>query len=225
MTSVQAVLFAIGAGGLTAGLACGLSPSSSPPPIADCDAAGVHCAPLDAAGTDDGGGSSSGSSGAGSSSSGGASSSGGTDGGGEGGATDSGEAGAEGGCPAGLTLTVHNFDNWCTVSLNGAATNVSASYESCAGVGSGASIVVGPASSAFELGPNPFVSISGAEVPDAGTRITGDGGFGSTRTVDVGNSGVSSTGICVLLCCPFADGTGCDSSQSGYTTFLSDCPQ
>ena len=34
----------------------------------------------------------------------------------------------------------------------------------------------------------------------------------------------SSASACVLVCCPFADGTGCDSSFSGYTSFLSDCP-
>ncbi len=143
-------------------------------------------------------------------------------GGGEGGSTASGEAGADGVCTAGETLTVHNFDNWCTVSLNGAATSVSPSYQACVAVGNSERIVVGPASSSFELGPNPFVIISGAEVPDAGTGIAGDGGFGSTRTAWVGNS--SNTGICALVCCPFTDGTGCDSSFSGYSTFLSDCP-
>jgi hypothetical protein len=57
---------------------------------------------------------------------------------------------------------------------------------------------------------------------DGGTSIAGDGGFGSTKTVDVGNR--LNTGICVLLCCPFTDGTGCDSSSSGYSTFLQNCP-
>jgi hypothetical protein len=121
-------------------------------------------------------------------------------------------------------ITVYNFDNWCTVSLNGAATNVSSSYRACVPSGNSTTIVLGPASSTFELGPKPFVLI-GAELPDGGGAppgtVVGDGGFGSTSTVQVGISG---SAACVLVCCPFTDGTGCDSSQSGYTAFLSDCP-
>jgi hypothetical protein len=125
---------------------------------------------------------------------------------------------------AGGTITVYNFDNWCTVSLNGTATNVSSSYQACMGLGSSTAIVVGPASSTFELGPNPFVLI-GAELPGGdgappGT-VLGDGGVGSTSTVHVG---INTSHPCVLVCCPFADGTGCDSSSSGYSTFLQNCP-
>lgn len=135
---------------------------------------------------------------------------------------DGGEAGADGGCSGG-TITVHNFEQWCTVSLNGAASSVSSSYETCVPLGNSAPIVVGPASASYELGPNPFVHISGLEVPDGSLpgKVQGDGGFGSTSTVIVG---VSSGPGCVLVCCPFADGTGCDSSYSGYTSFLSECP-
>ncbi len=90
--------------------------------------------------------------------------------------------------------------------------------------GGSARIAVGPASGAFELGPNPFVRFSGVEFVGDGAppgTVVGDGGVGFTSSVVVGIN----FGGCVLVCCPFADGTGCDSSQSGYTTFLSDCPQ
>ncbi len=215
----------------------GACSSSSPSGSPDSDNEGDGG--TSSSGSSSGGGSSSSSGagssssgGSGSSSSGGASSSGGTtDGGGEGGTTASGEAGADGGCPgttpgtASYAITVHNFDNWCTVSLNGAAASVSSSYQACVPVGNSASIVVGPASSTFELGPNPFVRISGVELPGGdgappGT-VVGDGGVGSTSSVNVGiNIGPG----CVLVCCPFTDGTGCDSSSSGYSTFLSACP-
>ena len=132
------------------------------------------------------------------------------------------DSGGDGGC-AGGTITVHNFDSWCTVSLNGSATSVAPSYETCVPLGNSASIVVGPASASFELGPSPFVRITGLEVPDGSLpgKIVGDGGVGSTDTVIVGMSGGPG---CVLVCCPFADGSGCDSSFSGYTSFLSECP-
>jgi hypothetical protein len=91
--------------------------------------------------------------------------------------------------------------------------------------GNSALIVVGPASSTFELGPNPFVRISDVEVPatDGGTpgTVVGDGGVGSTSSVNVG---ITFGAGCVLVCCPFTDGTGCDSSSSGYSTFLQNCP-
>jgi len=132
------------------------------------------------------------------------------------------ETGADGGCSGG-TITVYNFDDWCTVSLYGAATSVSSTYEACVPYGNSATIVVGPASAAYELGPTPFVRISHLEVPDGSLpgKVVGDGGLGSTSTVIVG---VSTTDGCVLVCCPFADGTGCDSSFSGYTSFLAECP-
>jgi hypothetical protein len=88
--------------------------------------------------------------------------------------------------------------------------------------GNPAQIVVGPASTSFELGPTPFVSFSDVEELDSGLRTTtGDGGFGSTSTVVVG---ITVGPGCVLVCCPFTDGSGCDSSFSGYSAFLSDCP-
>jgi hypothetical protein len=231
---------------VAAAFAAACSSGSSPSPNPACDSGDVSCMAFDSG--SEASTSSSGSSSGSSSSSGGSEaaseageaggSSGGdsdneageSDGGGEGGTTTSGEAGADGGCTmfegegnAGGMITVYNFDNWCTVSLNGAAANVSSSYQACVPIGNSAPIVVGPASTMFELGPTPFVRISGAEVPDGSSTIfsMGDGGFGSTSTVIVG---ITSAAACALVCCPFTDGTGCDSSFSGYSTFLQNCP-
>ncbi|HEY1958119.1 MAG TPA: hypothetical protein VGH28_21010 [Polyangiaceae bacterium] len=123
---------------------------------------------------------------------------------------------------SGGTITVHNFESSCTVSLNGAASSVTTSYDTCVPFGNSAPIVVGPASATNELGPTPFVRMSGLEVPDGSLpgKVDGDGGLGSTNTVIVG---VSSATGCVLVCCPLADGTGCDSSASGFTSFLTTC--
>lgn len=205
--------------------ACGSG--SAPPPNPVCDAGGVSCMAFDS-----GPEASTSSSG---SSSGSSSSSGGTEAGSEAGEADSGEggttpgeAGADGGCTmfeyegnAGGTITVSNFDNGCTVSLNGAATSVSSTYQACLPLGNAAQIVVGPASAMFEVGPTPFVRIWGGEVPDGSIMGMGDGGSGSTSRVQVG---ISSSAACVLVCCPFTDGTGCDSSFSGYSAFLQNCP-
>jgi hypothetical protein len=181
-----------------------------------------------------GAGSSSSSSGAGSSSSGSsggvaeastgdgaveaASSSGGT----EAGAT---EAGASDGGDAGCTtLKLYNFDTWCSVSINGAATSTSGTQSVCVTPGT-ISLVAEPNGDNFELGPDPWVYISGTGGTDSGISgtIVGDGGVGSTSTTSV--NVVAGAPGCVLVCCPFSsNGTGCTTSESGYTTFLANCP-
>jgi hypothetical protein len=132
---------------------------------------------------------------------------------------------AEGG--ACTTVNVYNFDNWCTVNVNGAATSdagpdsgelVAAPYSSCVTTGTSVHVTVAPASSTFELGPNPFVYAS----PDNyGSEVeTGDGGNATAIlavTIDAP--------ACILVCCPFTNGTGCDSSESGYSAFLAHCGQ
>lgn len=138
-----------------------------------------------------------------------------------GGGNDAGEAGADGGCSGG-TVTVHDFDGWCTVSINGGASSTAPTSDACIALGNSFPIVVGPASASFELGPSPFVRIRGLEVPDGSApTVVGDGGVGSTSKMIVGMSGGPG---CVLVCCPFADGSGCDSSFTGYASFLTECP-
>jgi hypothetical protein len=163
------------------------------------------------------GSSGSSSSGAGSSS-GTSSSSGSSSGVAEGGAEASttGEGGAEasttgegGTC---TTVNVYNFDSWCTVSVNGAATVAAATYSPCVSKGESILIAVGPKNGTFELGPDPFVYVS-----NVGTVADG-GGLTSTLNLLVG-----STPACVLVCCPFTNGTGCDSSETGFAAFLANC--
>ena len=160
------------------------------------------------------GGSSSGSS-SGASSSGSGSSSGSTSSSGSSsGVAEAGEASTTGEGGACTTVNVYNFDSWCTVSVGGAATAAAATYSACVIPGESILIDVGPKNGTFELGPDPFVYASGP-----GTATDG-GGLTSTLNLLVG-----STPACVLLCCPFANGTGCDSSETGYTAFLANCNQ
>ena len=139
-----------------------------------------------------------------------------------GGGNDAGEAGVDGGGCSGGTVTVHDFDGWCSVSINGGASSTASTADACIALGNSFPIVVGPASASFELGPSPFVRIRGLEVPDGSAPIvTGDGGVGSTSKMIVGMSGGPG---CVLVCCPFADGGGCEASFTGYSSFLTECP-
>ncbi len=113
------------------------------------------------------------------------------------------------------TVNVYNFDDWCTVSVNYAATSVAATYSSCVTTGGFVYVNVAPASSTFELGPNPFVYGSN----DPGTEVRFDGGSPSLL-------GLTADGpACILVCCPFTNGTGCDASESGYSAFLANCGQ
>jgi len=187
-------------------------------------------------GSSSGAGSSGSSSGAGSSSGSSSSSSSGSSGGvaeastdgaveaasSSGGTTEAG-ASTDGGGDAGCTtLDLYNFDSWCSVSIGGAATSTSGTQSVCVTPGA-ISLVAEPKSSTFELGPDPWVYLSGAGGTDSGIAgtIVGDGGVGSTSTTSIT---VGSTPGCVLVCCPFTNGTGCNSSFSGYTTFTANCP-
>jgi hypothetical protein len=78
-------------------------------------------------------------------------------------------------------------------------------------------LTAGPASGEFELGPAPWVYISGTGGTTTGVQGTVSGGLSSESVV------VGSSPGCVLVCCPFTDGTGCDSSFSGYTSWLTNC--
>jgi hypothetical protein len=173
----------------------------------------------DAGSGSDGGSSSGSSSGMSSSgSSGGASSSGSSSGSASSSGSSSGvaEGGTDGG--ACTTLTIYNFDSWCTVSISGGATSVKASYTACVPSGGSVVVAVGPASGSFEVGPDPWVSITSG---DAGVLVSvADAGPDESLV----NINVGSTPVCALLCCPFTNGTGCaNQPSSGYSTFLTDC--
>jgi len=120
------------------------------------------------------------------------------------------------------TLNVYNFDSWCVVSVNGGTSSTASSQSVCVAPGS-TPLVASPKDSTFELGPDPWVYISGTGGTDSGIAgtVVGDGGVGSTSSTTVV---VGSTPGCVLVCCPFTNGTGCNSAFSGFTTFTENCP-
>jgi hypothetical protein len=125
------------------------------------------------------------------------------------------EDGGDAGC---VMLNVYNFDGWCSVSVNGGAFSPAPSQNVCVSPGSVA-LAAMAASSTFELGPDPWLSISGTGGTDSGTAGMLDGGVTST-TVNVG-----STPGCVLVCCPFSsNGSGCTSAFPGFTAFAANCP-
>ena len=103
------------------------------------------------------------------------------------------------------------------MSVNGGAFSAEGSQSVCVSPGS-ISLEAEPASGAFELGSDPWLYISGTGGTTTGTSGTIASGVSST-TVMVG----SSQG-CVLVCCPFTDGSGCNSSFGGFTTFTENCP-
>jgi hypothetical protein len=163
-----------------------------------------------------GGGSSSGSSSGGSSS--GASSSGaGSSGGSSSGVAEGGpslEGG--GGC---TTLTVNNFESWCSISIAGTALQGVEGLDASAGIVSSKTplitcvspgsltLVAEPASNMFELGPDPWLYISGPGGTDSGIAGTvSDAGATATSTVSIT---VGSASVCVFACCPFTSGSGC----------------
>jgi hypothetical protein len=104
------------------------------------------------------------------------------------------------------------------VSVNGGAFSTSGTQSPCVTPGS-ITLEAKPASGTFELGPDPWLYVSGTGGTDAGISGTVSGGVSSTAVV------VGSSAGCVLVCCPFSsDGTGCDAAFSGFTTFTKNCP-
>jgi hypothetical protein len=94
------------------------------------------------------------------------------------------------------TLTVLNFLNWCSVTIDGGAASTAASVTGSVAVGSTATIVVTPASSAFQIGADPWFGVT----ENGGAAAAGtDNGTGATETstatvVVAGNQ-------CVSVCC------------------------
>ena len=144
------------------------------------------------------------------------------------------------------TLNVFNFLAWCSGNINGttkiddndATPGVTTTTTVCLPPGD-VTLMASALSSKFELGPDPWISISAADggrsAPMSGT-LSADGGT-STATVTLGTAPG-----CVLLCCPFASGVhdgidagpnvmaGCTPTQNtfggdgGDGGFVSLCP-
>ena len=105
----------------------------------------------------------------------------------------------------GPTLTVKNFDVWCSVSVNGGAASTDAVQTVPITTPTDVALVATPASSTFILGD--WHHTDG----DTGSGDPGTvSGTMSTAKVNVGTSNV-----CVWVCCPFANppGTGCPTTD------------
>jgi hypothetical protein len=109
----------------------------------------------------------------------------------------------------GLSLTVKNFDAWCTITVEGGSATTLPTETVTVTTGT-VTLTAKPASSAFELGPAPWHDTAGdSGSGDPGT-VTGTGTDAvSTTTV----SGVTSAGTCVWACCPFTSGSGCPTTD------------
>jgi hypothetical protein len=126
-------------------------------------------------------------------------------------------------------VTVYNYKSWCTVSVNGNALSYPAPptagvASACVTAGVESALVVAPlAGGTFALGPDPWLYISGTggtTTPISGD-ITGDGGVSSSSAASV--EVAAGTPGCVVVCCPFANGSGCSAADLGsYVT--TSCP-
>jgi len=99
----------------------------------------------------------------------------------------------------GATLSVKNYLNWCSVEINGGAASTDATVTAAVAPGSMATLVATPASSSFEIGPNPWFGVdqnSGSAAP--GTDVRSGTGETSTAVVTMNQDG---TPQCVSVCC------------------------
>jgi hypothetical protein len=103
-----------------------------------------------------------------------------------------------GGC---VTLTVKNYFNWCSVSVNGGTASNLSSQTVCVPSGTTVSLAATPLSS-FQLGPAPWHDTAG----DTGSGDPGTVSSNTSSTTVV----VSPASTCVWVCCPFSpNGNGC----------------
>jgi len=101
-----------------------------------------------------------------------------------------------------VNLTVHNYKNWCSVSVAGGTFSTTDPQSACVTPGTIALIEM-PASSAFEVGL--FYGTTGDHGSgDPGTCT----GTGTTEQCST-SVAVGASAACVFVCCPFKGGSGC----------------
>jgi len=116
---------------------------------------------------------------------------------------DAGDGGAlaDANSDGGVTLTVKNSFSWCSVSVNGNPASSAATQT--ATVSPGTYPLTATALTGFKLG------LWHHTTGDTGSGDPGTvSGLQSSATVGVGNSA-----MCVWVCCPFTDGTGCPTTD------------
>lgn len=97
------------------------------------------------------------------------------------------------------TLTVENFLNWCSVAINGGSASTDATVTASVAAGTVVTIVATPASSSFQIGPEPWFGVdqNGGAAAD-GTDVGSGPSESSTATVTMTQTGAPQ---CVSVCC------------------------
>ena len=112
------------------------------------------------------------------------------------------------GPPGTFLLTVKNFQNWCSVSVDGGSASAAPAQNVFVLPGA-IPLTATKASGLFEVGSNMWHHTDGD---------TGSGEKGNWSTTDPTTATSSATvtvgsaAKCVWVCCPFTSGTGCGSS-------------
>ncbi len=102
-----------------------------------------------------------------------------------------------------------NYEGWCAVTVAGAGDSTATSITVCVGQGV-TNVEATPANASHEIGAIPWYGTRG----DTGSGDPGqDQGSGATESTQA-DVELTGTAVCVSVCCPFTDGTGCpDSNQ------------
>jgi hypothetical protein len=101
--------------------------------------------------------------------------------------------------PAAGTLTVKNFQSWCSVQINGGAASTNATVTASVAPGSMAMIVAAPTNGSFEIGPNPWFGVDpGGDAAAPGTDVGSGPNETSTVGVTINQAGAAQ---CVSVCC------------------------
>jgi hypothetical protein len=96
-------------------------------------------------------------------------------------------------------LTVQNFLNWCSVEINSGTASTDATVTASVASGTVATIVATPASSSFQIGPDPWFGVDqNGGAAAAGTEVGSGASESSTATVTITQTGVPQ---CVSVCC------------------------
>jgi len=110
--------------------------------------------------------------------------------------------------PGTAPLTVKNYLSWCSLAVNGGTESTVATQTVNVMPGS-ITLVAKAASATFVIGPTTWHDTAGdTGTGDPGTIAGSGAATTSSTTVTVG-----ATAKCVWACCPFANGTGCPTTD------------
>ena len=107
---------------------------------------------------------------------------------------------------SGTALTVKNYLQWCSVTVNGGTASTNAMQVVSVNPGT-IPLIAKAASTTFEVAGNMWHHTDG---DTGGTGETGTVTGTDTAAMSTANVTVSTTAKCVWVCCPFSNRTGCD---------------